>query len=139
VRTDAEARPSTTVPGAQPREQTRVLVVDDDRLVRRFMAESLRSLQYHVTEAESGAQALATMERERFALLVVDFAMPGMNGAEAARAAQERQPGIKVLMVSGYADSAAVEAALGTARQLRKPFDLAELGAAVADTLADVR
>ena len=139
VRTDAEARPSTTVPGAQSREPTRVLVVDDDKLVRRFMAESLRSLQYHVTEAESGAQALATMEREHFALLVVDFAMPGMNGADAARAAQERQPGIKVLMVSGYADSAAVEAALGTARQLRKPFDLAELGAAVAETLADVR
>jgi signal transduction histidine kinase/CheY-like chemotaxis protein len=139
VRTDVEAPPATTVPGAQSREQTRVLVVDDDKLVRRFMAESLRSLQYHVTEAESGAQALATMERERFALLVVDFAMPGMNGADAARAAQERQPGIKVLMVSGYADSAAVEAALGTARLLRKPFDLAELGAAVADTLADVR
>ena len=139
VRTDVEAPPSTTVPGAQSREPTRVLVVDDDKLVRRFMAESLRSLQYHVTEAESGTQALATMERERFALLVVDFAMPGMNGADAARAAQERQPGIKVLMVSGYADSAAVEAALGTARQLRKPFDLAELGAAVADTLADVR
>jgi len=139
VRTDVEAPPSTTVPGAQSREPTRVLVVDDDKLVRRFMAESLRSLQYHVTEAESGTQALATMERERFALLVVDFAMPGMNGADAARAAQERQPGIKVLMVSGYADSAAVEAALGTARQLRKPFDLAELGAAVAETLADVR
>jgi signal transduction histidine kinase/CheY-like chemotaxis protein len=139
VRTDVEAPRATTVPGAQSREQTRVLVVDDDRLVRRFMTDSLRSLQYHVTEAESGAQALATMERERFDLLVVDFAMPGMNGAAAARAAQERQPGIKVLMVSGYADSAAVEAALGTARQLRKPFDLAELGAAVADTLADVR
>jgi signal transduction histidine kinase/CheY-like chemotaxis protein len=139
VRTDAEASPSTTVPGAQSREPTRVLVVDDDRLVRRFMAESLRSLQYHVTEAASGIQALATMEREHFDLLVVDFAMPGMNGAEAARAAQERQPGIKVLMVSGYADSAAVEAAVGSARQLRKPFDLAEFGAAVADTLADVR
>jgi signal transduction histidine kinase len=139
VRTDAGAQLPTTVPGAQPREQTRVLVVDDDRLVRRFMSDSLRSLQYQVTEAESGAQALATMERERFSLLVVDFAMPGMNGAEAARLAQERQPDIKVLMVSGYADSAVVEAALGTARQLRKPFDLAELGAAVAETLADVR
>jgi signal transduction histidine kinase/CheY-like chemotaxis protein len=139
VRTDGAAQLPTTVPGAQSREQRRVLVVDDDKLVRRFMSESLRSLQYHVTEAESGAQALATMERERFDLLVVDFAMPGMNGAETARAAQKRQPGIKVLMVSGYADSAAVEAALGTARQLRKPFDLAELGAAVAETLADVR
>jgi CheY-like chemotaxis protein len=139
VRTDVAAQLPTTVPGAQSREQRRVLVVDDDKLVRRFMSESLRSLQYHVTEAESGAQALATMERERFDLLVVDFAMPGMNGADAARAAQERQPGIKVLMVSGYADSAAVEAALGTARLLRKPFDLAELGSAVAETLADVR
>jgi signal transduction histidine kinase/CheY-like chemotaxis protein len=139
VRTDDSAQVPTTVPGAQLREQRRVLVVDDDKLVRRFMSESLRSLQYHVTEAEGGAQALAIMESQRFDLLVVDFAMPGMNGAEAARTAQERQPGIKVLMVSGYADSAVVEAALGTARQLRKPFDLAELGAAVAETLADVR
>ena len=136
VRTDVKAHVPTTVPGAQSREQTRVLIVDDDRLVRRFMCDSLRSLQYHVSEAESGAEALATMEREHFELLLVDFAMPGMNGAEVARTAQERQPGIKVLMVSGYADSAAVEAALGTARLLRKPFDLSELGAAVADTLA---
>jgi CheY-like chemotaxis protein len=90
VRTDTKAPHPTTVPGAQSREQTRVLVVDDDKLVRRFMAESLRSLRYHVTEAESGAQALATMERERFDLLVVDFAMPGMNGADAARAAQDQ-------------------------------------------------
>ena len=65
--------------------------------------------------------------------------MPGMNGADVARAARERQPDIEVLMVSGYADSAAVETALGSARLLRKPFDLAELGAAVAETLADVR
>jgi signal transduction histidine kinase len=139
VRTDDNSAPMTMPSSVRSREQTRVLIVDDDRLVRRFMSDSLRSLQYHVTEAESGAQALATMERESFDLLLVDFAMPGMNGADTARAAQERQPGIKVLMVSGYADSAAVEAALGTARQLRKPFDLAELGAAVAETLADVR
>jgi signal transduction histidine kinase/CheY-like chemotaxis protein len=139
VRTESHSQPMTTPSGVRSSEQTRVLVVDDDRLVRRFMAESLRSLQYNVTEAENGVQGLATLERERFDLLVVDFAMPGMNGAEVARAAQERQPGIKVVMVSGYADSAAIDAALGTARLLRKPFDLAELGAAVAQTLADVR
>jgi signal transduction histidine kinase/CheY-like chemotaxis protein len=139
VRTDDESHPTTTPSGTREREQTRVLVVDDDRLVRRFMCESLRSLQYHVTETERGDQALAAMERERFDLLVVDFAMPGMNGADVAREAQNRQPSIKVLMVSGYANSAAVEAALGTARHLRKPFDLTELGAAVAETLADVK
>ena len=139
VRTESISQPTTTPSGVRSHEQARVLVVDDDKLVRRFMSDSLRSLQYHVTEAENGAQGLATLERERFDLLLVDFAMPGMNGAEVARTAQERQPGIKVLMVSGYADSAAIEAALGTGRLLRKPFDLAELGAAVAETLADVR
>jgi DNA-binding NtrC family response regulator len=59
-----------------------------------------------------------------------------MNGADVARAARDRQPDIRVLMVSGYADSAAVESALGSARLLRKPFDLTELGAAVAETLS---
>jgi signal transduction histidine kinase len=139
VRPQSNAPPTTTPSGTRSSQHTRVLVVDDDKLVRRFVSESLRSLQYHVTEAENGAQGLATLERERFNLLVVDFAMPGMNGAEVARAAQERQPGLKVLMVSGYADSAVVEAALGTARLLRKPFDLAELGTAVAQTLGEVR
>ena len=132
VRTESNAQPTTTPSGARSREQTRVLVVDDDKLVRRFMSDSLRSLEYHVTDAENGAQATGDPGARALRLLLVDFAMPGMNGAEVARAAQERQPGIKVLMVSGYADSAAVEAALGTARLLRKPFDLAELGAAVA-------
>jgi signal transduction histidine kinase len=140
VRTDEDSQSPPTVPGARPRDQIRVLIVDDDRLVRRLMTDGLRSLQYQVTAVESGGQALATLDAgERFDLLLVDFAMPGMNGAEVANAAQNRQPGIKVLMVSGYADSAAVEAALGSARLLRKPFDVAELSAAVAETLADVR
>ncbi len=139
ARSDEGSQSPPTVSGARPRDQTRVLVVDDDRLVRRLMTDGLRSLQYQVTACENGEQALATLDRERFDLLLVDFAMPGMNGAEVASTAQNRQPGIKVLMVSGYADSAAVEAALGSARLLRKPFDVAELGAAVAETLADVR
>jgi CheY-like chemotaxis protein len=139
VRPEANTPPTTTPTGVRSSEQTRVLVVDDDKLVRRFITESLRSLHYHVTEAENGTEGLAALGRERFELLLVDFAMPGMNGAEVVRAAQDRQPGIKVLMVSGYADSAAVESALGSARLLRKPFDLAELGAAVAQTLAEVR
>jgi signal transduction histidine kinase len=139
VRTDDDSQSPPTVPGARSRDQMHVLIVDDDRLVRRFMSDSLRSLQYQVTAVDNGEQAIASLERERFDLLLVDFAMPGMNGADVAREAQNRQPDIKVLMVSGYADSAVVEAALGSARLLRKPFDLAELGAAVAETLGDVR
>jgi CheY-like chemotaxis protein len=112
-----------------------ILVVDDDQLVRRFMRESLRSIGYEVHDAQDGAGALALMDSQRFDLLLADFAMPGMNGAELAKAAQSKQPGLPVLIVSGYADSAAVEAVLGMARQLRKPFDMAELGNAVAEIL----
>jgi signal transduction histidine kinase/CheY-like chemotaxis protein len=132
---DAHAAAASGPPAQQPDGETRVLVVDDDKLVRRFMSESLRSLRYQVIEAENGSQALEILDTTRADLLLVDFAMPGMNGAEVARAAQDKQPGLQVLVVSGYADSAAVEAALGAARQLRKPFDLAELGAAVAEVL----
>jgi CheY-like chemotaxis protein len=124
-----------TVPNRRRGPEARILVVDDDRLVRRFMSESLRGLQYYVVDAENGAEALEILNKETFDLLIVDFAMPGLNGAEVARAAQAKQPGLRVLVVSGYADSAALEAALGSVRQLRKPFNLAELGAAVAETM----
>lgn len=140
---DAVAPPTPTpaAPVAADTEQepesknASVLVVDDDRLVRRFMTESLRSLGYEVRETDNGIDALVLLDAQPVDLLLADFAMPGMNGAELAKAAQLKQPGLPVLIVSGYADSAALEAVLGTAKQLRKPFDMAELGAAVADIL----
>jgi CheY-like chemotaxis protein len=61
--------------------------------------------------------------------------MPVMNGAEVARAARELQPSIRILMVSGYADSAAIESLLGATPLLRKPFDVSALGATVAEVL----
>ena len=99
------------------------------------MCESLLSLGYEVRDAQDGADALILLDAQRFDLLLADFAMPGMNGAMLGKTAQMKQPGLPVLIVSGYADSAVVEAALGTARQLRKPFDMAELGATVAEVL----
>lgn len=135
----APAPPSAAATSQAPQPRINpfasVLVVDDDKLVRRFMTESLRSLGYEVRDAADGTDALMILDERRFDLLLADFAMPGMNGAELARAAQLKHPGLPVLIVSGYADSAAVEAVLGTTKQLRKPFDMAELGAAVADTL----
>jgi signal transduction histidine kinase len=134
----APPAPSTLVEERKdpnPTTPANILVVDDDKLVRRFMTESLRALGYQVHDVGDGAEALALLDRHRFDLLLADFAMPGMNGAEVAKAAQSKHPELPVLIVSGYADSSAVERALGSARQLRKPFDMAELGAAVAETL----
>jgi CheY-like chemotaxis protein/two-component sensor histidine kinase len=128
-------RTHATAPPSGDEHQVCILVVDDDRLVRRFMTESLRGLGYRVMDADNGATALELLDKHKVELLLVDFAMPGMNGAEVARAAQSKHPGLKTLIVSGYADTAALEAALGPARHLRKPFDLTELRAAVSDIL----
>jgi signal transduction histidine kinase len=138
---NAVPMPAPSLPVLEEPEQltaanaANILIVDDDKLVRRFMSESLRTLGYQVHDVGDGAEALVLLDRHRFDLLLADFAMPGMNGAEVAKAAQLKQPGLPVLIVSGYADSSAVEGALGSTRQLRKPFDMAELGAAVAETL----
>ncbi len=131
----AGASDSPTVPASSNGREVAILVVDDDRHVRRFVCESLGNLGYSVVETISGAAALEAMRERRFDLLVADYAMPGMNGIEVARAAQRQQPGIHVLIISGYAQSAAVEAALGTGRLLKKPFDVTELAIAVKEVL----
>jgi CheY-like chemotaxis protein len=55
-------------------------------------------------------------------LMIIDFAMPGTNGAEVVKAAWAAQPSLPILFVSVYADSAALEAAMGAAPFLKKPF-----------------
>jgi len=127
---DQEVAAATTTDVASVHRAS-ILVVDDDPQVRRFLADSLRALDFEVTDVANGEAALREIDAHRFDLLVVDFAMPQMNGAEVARAAQEKQPGLNILIVSGYSDSAAIDAALGNAALLRKPFDVAELKAAV--------
>ncbi len=123
-------------PASGQESHVRVLIVDDDRLVRRFMTESLRTLGYQVTDAADGQSAVALLKTTTFDLLIVDFAMPGMNGADVARLAHSLQPALRILIVSGYADSTALQAAVGDAPQLRKPFNTAELQAAVKELFA---
>jgi signal transduction histidine kinase/CheY-like chemotaxis protein len=124
-----------TIPMSGGESQVRILVVDDDDQVRRYVTASLRDLRYDIIDAANGAAALDVLRAERIDLLVVDFAMPGMNGAEVARAARELRPNLPILMISGYADTAAVESALGPGRLLRKPFNVSELSAAVVNVL----
>ena len=133
----AAARGDTapTIPVPSVNVSTRVLVVDDDRQVRRFVAEALRGQGFIVTDVSNGAAGLDALREGRFDLLVADFAMPGMNGAELVRRARELQPDLRVLIVSGYADSAALDDVLRGARLLRKPFAVAELAAAVTEIL----
>jgi PAS domain S-box-containing protein len=109
-----------------------ILVVDDDADVRRMLVASLDSLGYLVREAEDGQAGLAALAEHGVDLMIVDFAMPGLNGAEVASAARQRWPGLPIVMASGYADTAAIEAAIGRdAPVLRKPFRVSDLQATV--------
>ena len=112
-----------------------VLCVDDEEIGLKVRKILLERAGYRVLTAPNGSDGLDIFAREPIEAVVLDYSMPGMNGADVARAAQSKQSGLKVLIVSGYADSAAIDAAPNVARLLRKPFDLAELGGAVAEVL----
>ena len=114
-----------------------VLVVDDDPDVRSFLSESLESLGHQVVAAASGEEGLARLAGGwRPDLALIDYAMPGMHGADAARAARRIHPDLPIVFVTGYAETGQIEAALGPEVQmLRKPFTVAELAAAVEENL----
>ena len=134
----AEPTPPTIDPGV--RQDATVLVVDDDLDLRQVLAALLEDLGYRVLEADDGASGLSMLERHAPDLLIADFAMPGMTGAELARAARARRPDLPIIFASGYADTRAIDDAAGAAtRVLRKPFRIDELQSAINTALAGPR
>jgi DNA-binding NarL/FixJ family response regulator len=109
----------------------RVLLADDHALVRAGMRSLLRDIEgvAVVGEAADGGQALALAERERPDVVLLDIAMKGMNGLEAAARFRELHPGIKVIILSMHASEEYVLQALraGAAAYLIKDSATAEL------------
>ncbi|MBV8613043.1 MAG: CHASE3 domain-containing protein [Acetobacteraceae bacterium] len=121
----ADARPEAPQPGQEaPRAGGRVLLVDDDPDVLVTTEAFLDRAGFQVVRASSGDEALALLARdgERFDALVSDYAMPGLNGAALAVDSQAVQPGLPVLVITGFADvKEAVALPEGTV-VLHKPF-----------------
>ena len=113
----------------------RLLVVDDDDAVRQVLVDGLRLEGFEVFEAEDGAVGLRVLERESPDALVLDYAMPGMNGAEVAKRARILRPGIPVVFCSGYADTLALDD-IEDAPLVRKPVVVSALGRMVVDLVA---
>jgi len=113
----------------------RVLLVDDHALVRagiRSLLQELPDVEV-VAEASDGTQALQIAEREQPDVVLMDIAMKGMNGLEAAAKLRERQPGVKVVILSMHTSEEYVLLALraGAAAYLIKDSATAELGLAL--------
>jgi CheY-like chemotaxis protein len=113
-----------------------ILVVDDDPDVRRFLEDSLGGMGYSVTLAENGTSGLEILGRARPDVMIIDCAMPGMNGAELSKRARDIDATLPIVFASGYAETSALErAADGRTFVLRKPFRLSELQRALSRAL----
>jgi CheY-like chemotaxis protein len=136
MRSTVEASQSESARTAMRRGQSeKLLIVDDDPDVRDIMTSVLSDLGYVVEEASQGDAAVGLLSAFSPDLLIIDFAMPGLNGADVAAAARMSNPDIRILFVSGFADTGTLDAAVGKASLLRKPFRPADLAAAVRDAL----
>ena len=131
--------PTEELPPEQPGgvRGKRVLVVDDDPPVREITATMLRTMGARVAEAGSGGSALELLDKEGkdFDLMVVDFAMPGMNGAELAALTAKKWPHLPILFVTGYADLSAISS-VSEDRIVQKPFRGGELQRKIGRLLA---
>ena len=124
--------PEDTDRAAAASATARVLLVDDEDLLRDVLAEQLEDAGYHAVVAGSGSEALALLAAgEGVDALVTDFAMPGMDGLALIRAAHEVRPDLPAVLLSGYAgedpEIAVARRASDEFSMLRKPVRLDEL------------
>lgn len=127
--TDATA-PEAMVPIG--RRTGDILIVDDDGDVRAFLASTLAALGYEVRAAEAAEEGLRLLNERTPDLMLVDYAMPGMNGADVARRVRASYPELPIVFVTGYADTEDLTSAIGPgAPILHKPFGARELAAAI--------
>ncbi|USI71436.1 response regulator [Sphingomonas morindae] len=122
-------------PGEVPRtRRATILLVDDEDLVRAGTAEMLADLGHHVIEAHSAAQALELVRGgEAPDLVITDYLMPGMNGADLAAELRRLHPTLPIMLATGYANLAGNQ--MASLPLLPKPFRQAELAARLVQLL----
>lgn len=112
-----------------PREGQRILVVEDETGARAVLGEILGSLGYHTVTVGSGAEARGLLDGPPFALMITDLSLPDVSGLELASELSGTWTGMKVVLMSGFAEDEAIrhQVATGAARFLQKPFSVETL------------
>lgn len=120
---------------------TRILIVDDDADGRAMLAEILHREGYEVEVSANGMEALKAQETMPFDVLITDIFMPEADGVETINAFHQNHPQTRIIAMSGAhmnrVDYLSVSLWIGARRILRKPFDVADLKAALQDVLAE--
>ena len=102
----------------------KILVIDDEPIVRTSCIRSLSPEGYEVKSASSGKEALELLENEPFNLVLLDLKMPDMDGIEVLKKIKDTWPDTKVVMITGYStvETAVKTLKLGAFSYLEKPF-----------------
>jgi CheY-like chemotaxis protein len=106
-----------------------ILIIDDDRQMRRMLIRILQGEGHTVREAENGRGGIALFREDRPALVITDIVMPDMEGIETILALRQAEPSVPNIAISGGSDPLYLQAAgkLGATAVLRKPFSPDEL------------
>jgi signal transduction histidine kinase len=136
---DATGQAGAQLPSSGPQPAASILVIDDDPDVRGFIADALDEQGYRVREAADGREGLAQFQRGNADLVIIDFVMPGLSGAEVARKIRAKRRDQAILFVSGYSETDAVKRTAPDAPLLAKPFRAEALLKAVRGALAPQR
>ena len=116
-----------------PIPQARILVVDDEPTTRTTITRALNLMGYRADEAASGGQALTRLSSLSYDLMLLDLRMPGIDGVEVMKRAQETHPGLLVIVFTAYAtlESAIVAVRAGAVNYLLKPCAIRDIKAAI--------
>jgi len=106
----------------------KILVADDDPIIRKLLSEVLTNDGHQVTATSNGVEALEETGRQNFQLVFMDVHMPVMNGLETLLEIREIFPELPVAMMDSYPDQLAHQARReGALTCIHKPFDLQEI------------
>ncbi|MEW5876083.1 MAG: response regulator [Candidatus Zixiibacteriota bacterium] len=119
-------------------DRKRLLIVDDELLIRDLLFDYFAGLDFEIAVADSGRRALALVSEGRFDTAILDLKMPDMDGLELAEELRRHNAGLPIIMITGYPS---VESAIGALRHrfedyFIKPVNLAHLRRAVESALA---
>jgi len=105
-------------------KRVKILVVDDEAIVRESLGDWLKDVGYQVFTAENGHEALEVIEKEKPGIMIADLVMPGMDGIELMKRAKAQQPKIEVIIITAYASIPTAITAMkeGAYDYIEKPF-----------------
>jgi two-component system response regulator AtoC len=105
-------------------KKVKVLIVDDEAIIRDALSDWLKDIGYQVFTAENGHEALEVIERERPGIMIADLVMPGMDGIELMKRARAQRPNIEVIIITAYASIPTAITAMkeGAYDYIEKPF-----------------